>query len=151
MATANPYSQSLLVSFTRKLGLRASGTSSVVGSTVANPVDDQKTSDTGWVKRWFTDKSFGFIKHMDGGEDVYIHWKQLVGTKVLRLGDTVSYNTEYDKSKEMYKAIKCAVTSSEAESKGMVYMPKRATLGSFWVPLGGKFFFFFQSLTSMFG
>ena len=45
-------------------------------------------SDTGWVKRWFND---GFITPKDGGEDVCINWKQLVGTKVLRQGDTVSY------------------------------------------------------------
>ena len=49
--------------------------------------------------RWFNDRSFGFITPTDGGEDVYIHWKQLVGTKGLRQGDTVSYNTEYDNSK----------------------------------------------------
>ena len=58
-------------------------------------------SDTGWVKRWF------FTTPKDGGEDVYIHWKQLVGTKVLRQG--VSCNTEYDKSKGRYMAINCTV------------------------------------------
>ena len=83
------------------------------------------------MKRWFNDNSFGFITPTDGGEDVYIHWKQLVGTKVLRQGDTVSYDTEYDNSKGMYKAIKCVVTSSEAESEGMIYVPKRATVGSY--------------------
>ena len=40
------------------------------------------TSDTGRVKRWFNDRSFGFITPKDGGEDVCTHWKQLVGTKV---------------------------------------------------------------------
>ena len=58
---------------------------------------------------------------------MYIHWKQLVGTKVLRQG---SYDTEHDKSKGRQKAIKCAVTSSEAESKGMIYVPRRATMES---------------------
>ena len=33
------------------------------------------TQDTGWVKRWFKDRSFGCITPKDGGEDVYIHWK----------------------------------------------------------------------------
>ena len=43
----------------------------------------------------------------------------------------MSYHIEYDNSKVRYKAIKCAVTSSEAESKGMIYVPKHATMGSY--------------------
>ena len=61
---------------------------------------------------------------------MYNHWKQLVGTKVSRQGDTVLCNTEYDNSKGRKKAIKSAVTSSEAERKGMIYVPKRATMRS---------------------
>ena len=82
---------------------------------------------------------------------MYIHWKQLVGTKVLRQGDTLFDNTEYDKSKGRYKAMKCAVTSSEAESKGNDLRAETCHLGELWVLLSGQFSSFFQSLTRMFG
>ena len=84
------------------------------------PFTGAVTSDTGWVKRWFNDRSFGFITLRDGGEDVCINWKQLVGSKVLSQGDTVSCNTAYDNSKGTYKIINCTVTSSEVESKGLI-------------------------------
>ena len=70
------------------------------------------TQDTGWVKRWFKDRSFGIITPKDGGEDVYIHWKQLVGTKVLKQEDTVSNDTEHDERKGKCKAVNCIVTPS---------------------------------------
>ena len=62
--------------------------------------------------RWLNDKSFGFLKPKNGGEDVYTHWKQLIGTKVLKRGDLVSYDTEYDKRKGKYKAANCMVIPS---------------------------------------
>ena len=46
---------------------------------------------------------------------LYIHWKQLVGTKVLKQGDTVSYDTEYDERKGKYKAVNCGVTPSTTD------------------------------------
>ena len=77
---------------------RTNGTSSAAASTVVKLADETRplvtkeysaVQDTGWVKRWFYDKSFGFITPKEGGEDVYIHWKQLVGTKVLLHGHSV--------------------------------------------------------------
>ena len=57
------------------------------------------------MKAW---SEFGFITPGDGGEDVYIHCKQLIDTKVLQQGDTVAYDTEHDKRKGKYKAVNCA-------------------------------------------
>ena len=57
------------------------------------PLIGAATRDTGLVKRWFNDRSFGFITPKDGGQDVYVHWKHLLGTKVLKQGDTVPYET----------------------------------------------------------
>ena len=48
---------------------------------------------------------------------VFFHRTQLIGTEELKLGDTVSYHTEYeyDKRKEStrYKATNCIVTTSQ--------------------------------------
>ena len=65
-------------------------------------------------KMVFNDRRFGFITPKDGGEDVCIHWKQLVGTKVLKQEDTVSYDTE---RKGKYKAVNCIVTPSVGDGK----------------------------------
>ena len=73
--------------------------------------------DTGCVKRCFNDRSFGFITPEDGRENVYIHWKQLIGTKVLKQGDTVSFDTEYDERKGKYNAVNCNVTPSVSGGK----------------------------------
>ena len=56
----------------------AGGTSSVVGSTAAKPVDDQKTSDTEWVKRWFNDKELP-IHHTYGWRRGRVHPLETAG------------------------------------------------------------------------
>ena len=68
-------------------------------------------SETSTVKKWFGDTGFGFFAPDDGGDDVFIHCKQLVDTEVLEQGDTVSFDKEYDDRKGKYKASNCTMTS----------------------------------------
>ncbi len=53
-------------------------------------------STTGTVK-WFNEsKGYGFISPTDGGEDVFVHFRAIVGDgfKTLTEGQTVSYEVE---------------------------------------------------------
>lgn len=53
-------------------------------------------STTGTVK-WFNEsKGYGFITPNDGGEDVFVHFRTIVGEgfKTLTEGQTVSYEVE---------------------------------------------------------
>ncbi|NOQ69902.1 MAG: cold-shock protein [Gammaproteobacteria bacterium] len=53
-------------------------------------------STTGTVK-WFNEsKGYGFISPTDGGDDVFVHFRAIVGDgfKTLIEGQTVSYEVE---------------------------------------------------------
>jgi CspA family cold shock protein len=53
-------------------------------------------SSTGTVK-WFNEsKGYGFISPTDGGDDVFVHFRAIVGDgfKTLTEGQTVSYEVE---------------------------------------------------------
>lgn len=53
-------------------------------------------SSTGTVK-WFNEsKGYGFISPTDGGDDVFVHFRAIVGDgfKTLSEGQTVSYEVE---------------------------------------------------------
>jgi CspA family cold shock protein len=54
------------------------------------------SSTTGTVK-WFNEsKGYGFISPADGGDDVFVHFRAIVGEgfKTLSEGQTVSYEVE---------------------------------------------------------
>jgi len=47
--------------------------------------------------KWFNEsKGFGFISPQDGGADVFVHYKAIIGNgfKTLSEGQTVSYEVE---------------------------------------------------------
>ena len=48
------------------------------------------TSSTGSVKRWSKALGFSFTTPDDGGEDVHIHCKQLVGIDGLQRGESIA-------------------------------------------------------------
>jgi len=53
-------------------------------------------STTGTVK-WFNEsKGYGFISPTDGGDDVFVHFRAIIGDgfKTLTEGQTVSYEVE---------------------------------------------------------
>lgn len=63
----------------------------------------------GVVKTWIEDKGFGFIVPPDGGENVFVHWKAIVGAEFLEVGDLVSFETRYDERRGKLQASRCQV------------------------------------------
>jgi len=54
------------------------------------------SKSTGTVKWFNPDKGFGFITQANGGEDVFVHFRAIVGDgfKSLTEGQQVSFETE---------------------------------------------------------
>ena len=69
----------------------------------------------GEAARW-NPRGFGFIKPSDGGEDLFCHVSAITDGNVLREGDTVEYQAEYDERKGKYRAIE--VTGGRKEEDG---------------------------------
>mmetsp|Transcript_96380 Transcript_96380/g.254550 ORF Transcript_96380/g.254550 Transcript_96380/m.254550 type:complete len:96 (-) Transcript_96380:102-389(-) len=64
-------------------------------------------SSSGTIKKFFTDKGFGFITPDDGSEDVFVHVKDNGGDDAfanVNPGDAVRYDAEWDDRKGKYKA-----------------------------------------------
>mmetsp|Transcript_113270 Transcript_113270/g.178164 ORF Transcript_113270/g.178164 Transcript_113270/m.178164 type:complete len:101 (-) Transcript_113270:244-546(-) len=64
-------------------------------------------SSKGTIKKFFTDKGFGFITPDDGSEDVFVHVKENGGDDAwsnVQAGDAVKYDAEWDDRKGKYKA-----------------------------------------------
>jgi cold shock CspA family protein len=69
----------------------------------------------GETARW-NPRGFGFIKPMDGGgEDIFCHVSVITDGNVLREGDMVEYEQEYDDRKGKYRAIE--VTGGRREEE----------------------------------
>ena len=56
-------------------------------------------SETGTVKKWMDGKGFGFITPADGGEDVFVHVKQVSGGEDLSEGDQVTFDKAWNDQK----------------------------------------------------
>mmetsp|Transcript_82769 Transcript_82769/g.250945 ORF Transcript_82769/g.250945 Transcript_82769/m.250945 type:complete len:110 (-) Transcript_82769:199-528(-) len=76
---------------------------------------------TGTVKKFFEDKGFGFIAPDDGGDDVFIHVKDLVNGDGLSQGDLVTFDTEWDDRKGKYKGSNCSLKSGGGGGGGGGY------------------------------
>jgi len=74
---------------------------------------------SGTVKKWFSDKGFGFITPDDGGDDVFVHFRALTNAEALSEGEQVTFEVQYDEVRGKYKAASC--TSSGGGSSGGVY------------------------------
>jgi len=73
---------------------------------------------SGTVKKWLSEKGFGFITPDDGGDDVFVHASTLTDTDGLSEGDTVTFETEYDDRKGKYKAVECTLKSGAGGGGG---------------------------------
>jgi len=65
----------------------------------------------GTVKKFFEDKGFGFISPDDGGDDVFIHVKELVNAEGLSQGDLVTFDSEWDDRRGKYRGANCSLKS----------------------------------------
>jgi cold shock CspA family protein len=83
--------------------------------------DDEPQRFKGKAARW-NPRGFGFIKPMDGGEDLFCHSSAITDGNVLREGDIVDYAQEYDDRTGKYKAID--VTGGQRE-EGQVAQAKK--------------------------
>lgn len=60
---------------------------------------------TGTVSSWNGKKGFGFITSSDGGDQIFVHFSQLVGSERLMEGDPVTYNTQVNDRSGKVEAI----------------------------------------------
>merc|ERR1712139_644154 len=76
-------------------------------------------SSSGTIKKFFTDKGFGFITPDDGSEDVFVHVKENGGDEAwsnVQAGDKVMYDTKWDDRKGKYNA--CNVSGDTISAGG---------------------------------
>lgn len=68
--------------------------------------DKEDCEGTGIMKKWNSDKGFGFIKPDDGGEDMFCHVSGLADAEnEINEGDAISYTRTYDNRKGKFRAI----------------------------------------------
>ena len=66
-------------------------------------------SETGTVKKWMDGKGFGFITPADGGEDVFVHVKQVSGGEDLSEGDQVTFDKAWNDQKGKYTGLRMSL------------------------------------------
>jgi cold shock CspA family protein len=71
----------------------------------------------GEAARW-NPRGFGFIKPLDGGEDLFCHVSGITDGNVLREGDVVEYEVQYDDRKGKYRAIEVTGGRQEDDRGG---------------------------------
>eukprot|EP00929_Paragymnodinium_shiwhaense_P003594 TRINITY_DN104190_c0_g1_i1.p1 TRINITY_DN104190_c0_g1~~TRINITY_DN104190_c0_g1_i1.p1 ORF type:complete len:529 (+),score=121.88 TRINITY_DN104190_c0_g1_i1:95-1681(+) len=72
----------------------------------------------GKVKAWYEEKGFGFIVPDGGGEDVFIHKKELIDSQTLWQDAPVLFEANWDPAKNKYKATKCMLATSGGQLGG---------------------------------
>jgi len=73
----------------------------------------------GSVKMLMTERKFGFIRYGEGDtKDMFFHFNELSGSKVLNVGDIVSFVIVRDngKKKQKYQATKVTIVSPSSQS-----------------------------------
>jgi CspA family cold shock protein len=59
---------------------------------------------TGIVKMYDEDRGFGFIQPNEGGSDVFVHAKSIVGASVLIPSQMVEFESVFDTTRGKYRA-----------------------------------------------
>jgi cold shock protein len=59
---------------------------------------------TGIVKSYFEERGFGFIKSDEGGSDVFVHAKSIIGASELIPGQMVEFEIVLDDRSGRYRA-----------------------------------------------
>lgn len=73
--------------------------------------------ETGSFSNWDMEKGFGFIKPDDGGEQVFVHFSEVLdGRWNVKNGDQVTYKRHFNKEKGKYKAVQVRKTGSDGAS-----------------------------------
>lgn len=65
-------------------------------STLAQPMGGMLS---GTVKAWMQDRGMGFIAPADGSQDLFVHRSDLCDGGLLRVGDTISFEPNWDTAK----------------------------------------------------
>jgi CspA family cold shock protein len=58
----------------------------------------------GTVKMYDEDRGFGFIAPDDGGADVFVHAKSIIGASVLQPRQQVEFESVFDQARGKYRA-----------------------------------------------
>ena len=60
---------------------------------------------TGIVEMYDEDRGFGFIQPDDGGADVFVHAKSIIGASVLQPRQQVEFESEFDSARASHSAV----------------------------------------------
>ena len=58
----------------------------------------------GTIKMYDEDRGFGFIKPDDGGPDIFVHAKSIVGASTLIPAQMVEFESVFDQARGKYRA-----------------------------------------------